>query len=441
MALRYLKRANRTAAGDAADVRGPVVEMLRQIEEGGEDAVRRYARDLDHWTGEIVVSSAARARAAAAVPRQLRADIQAAHANVQRFALAQREAIRDTEIEVVPGLRAGHRNIALETAGCYVPGGRYAHIASAIMSVTTARAAGVSRIIACSPPRGRDGSGIHAATLYALNVCGADVVMNLGGVQGVAALAFGLFGQPPADILVGPGNQYVAEAKRALFGRVAIDMFAGPTESAILADATTDPEIAAADLVGQAEHGHNSPVWLIALDEAVARQIAERVAQRIAELPEPNRDAAAAAWRDYAEILVADTREDAVAAADAYAPEHLQVLCADLDWWHASLRNYGSLFLGAETTVAFGDKVSGPNHILPTMRAARYTGGLSVGKFLKTVTWQRMDREATRALAPVCARISRAEGMEGHARSADVRLQRWFPDDSFDLTGDSEGTP
>lgn len=441
MALRYLKRANRTAAGDAADVRGPVVEMLRQIEEGGEDAVRRYARDLDHWTGEIVVSSAARAKAAAAVPRQLRADIQAAHANVQRFALAQREAIRDTEIEVVPGLRAGHRNIALETAGCYVPGGRYAHIASAIMSVTTARAAGVSRIIACSPPRGRDGSGIHAATLYALNVCGADVVMNLGGVQGVAALAFGLFGQPPADILVGPGNQYVAEAKRALFGRVAIDMFAGPTESAILADATTDPEIAAADLVGQAEHGHNSPVWLIALDEAVARQIAERVAQRIAELPEPNRDAAAAAWRDYAEILVADTREDAVAAADAYAPEHLQVLCADLDWWHASLRNYGSLFLGAETTVAFGDKVSGPNHILPTMRAARYTGGLSVGKFLKTVTWQRMDREATRALAPVCARISRAEGMEGHARSADVRLQRWFPDDSFDLTGDSEGTP
>jgi sulfopropanediol 3-dehydrogenase len=441
MALHYLKRAQRTAARDAADVREPVVEMLRQIEEGGEDAVRRYARDLDHWTGEIVVSSAARARAAAAVPPQLRADIQAAHANVQRFALAQREAIRDMEIEIVPGLRAGHRNIALETAGCYVPGGRYAHIASAIMSVTTAKAAGVPRIIACSPPRSRDGSGMHAATLYALNVCGADIVMNLGGVQGVAALAFGLFGHPPADILVGPGNQYVAEAKRALFGRVAIDMFAGPTESAILADASTDPEIAAADLVGQAEHGHNSPVWLIALDEAVARQIAERVAQRIAELPDPNRDAAAAAWRDYAEILVADTREDAVAAADAYAPEHLQVLCADLDWWHVSLRNYGSLFLGAETTVAFGDKVSGPNHILPTMRAARYTGGLSVGKFLKTVTWQRMDREATRAIAPVCARISRAEGMEGHARSADVRLQRWFPDDSFDLTGDNEGTP
>ena len=439
MTLHYLKRASRTAANDATDVRAQVVEMLRQIEVGGEDAVRRFARDLDHWSGEIVVSDAARSRAEAAVPPQLRTDIQAAHANVQRFARAQREAIRDTEIEVLPGLRAGHRNIALETAGCYVPGGRYAHIASAIMSVTTAKAAGVSRVIACSPPLSRDGSGIHAATLYALNLCGADSVLNLGGVQGVAALAFGLFGHPPADILVGPGNQYVAEAKRALFGRVAIDMFAGPTESAILADASTDPEIAAADLVGQAEHGHNSPVWLIALDETVARQIAELVATRIAQLPEPNRSSAEAAWRDYAEIVVAATREDAVAAADAYAPEHLQVLCEDLDWWHASLRNYGSLFLGEETSVAFGDKVSGPNHILPTMQAARYTGGLSVGKFLKTVTWQRMSREATRSVAPVCARISRAEGMEGHARSADVRLRKWFPDQTFDLTGDTDG--
>jgi sulfopropanediol 3-dehydrogenase len=437
--LHYLKRASRTAAKDAADVRAQVVEMLRQIENDGEDTVRRFAREYDHWTGEIVVSDAARARAEASVPLQLRTDIQAAHANVQRFAQAQREAIRDTEIEVLPGLRAGHRNIALQTAGCYVPGGRYAHIASAIMSVTTAKAAGVPRVIACSPPLSRDGSGIHAATLYALNVCGADSVLNLGGVQGVAALAFGLFGHPPADILVGPGNQYVAEAKRALFGRVAIDMFAGPTESAILADASTDPEIAAADLVGQAEHGHNSPVWLIALDETVARQIAERVAARIAQLPEPNRGSAEAAWRDYAEIVVATTREDAVAAADAYAPEHLQVLCEDLDWWHASLRNYGSLFLGVETTVAFGDKVSGPNHILPTMQAARYTGGLSVGKFLKTVTWQRMSREATRSVAPVCARISRAEGMEGHARSADVRLRKWFPGETFDLTGDGDG--
>jgi sulfopropanediol 3-dehydrogenase len=436
VALHYLKRASRTAAKDAADVRSQVVDMLRQIESGGEDAVRRFARDLDRWTGEIVVSEAARAQAGAKIPARLRADIETAHANVRRFALAQRAAIADTEIEVVPGLWAGHRNIALETAGCYVPGGRYAHIASAIMSVTTAKAAGVERVVACSPPLGRDGSGIHAATLHALNVCGADVVLNLGGVQGVAALAFGLFGGPPADILVGPGNQYVAEAKRALFGRVAIDMFAGPTESAILADASTDPEIAAADLVGQAEHGHNSPLWLIALDESVARRIAAQVTERIAALPEPNRASAEAAWRDYAEIVVADTREEAAAAADAYAPEHLQVLCEDLDWWHTTLRNYGSLFLGEETTVAFGDKVSGPNHILPTMQAARYTGGLSVGKFLKTVTWQRMSREAARSIAPACARISRAEGMEGHARSADIRLQKWFPGESFDLAGD-----
>ena len=225
----------------------------------------------------------------------------------------------------------------------------------------------------------------------------------------------------------------MAEAKRALFGRVAIDMFAGPTESAIIADASADPEIAAADLVGQAEHGHNSPLWLISLDEGTARAIMTLVDRYIADLPLPNRTSALAAWRDYAEVVVVDSRDEAAAAADRYAPEHLQVLCADLDWWHGALRNYGSLFLGTETTVAFGDKVSGPNHILPTMQAARYTGGLSVGKFLKTVTWQRMTREANRVIAPACARISRAEGMEGHARSADIRLAKWFPGEQFDL--------
>jgi len=431
MSIQYLKKAARTPASDRDDVRAAVREMLREIEATGEQGALRLARELDHWQGEILVSAADRAAAAALVPEQLRQDIRYAHDNVRRFALAQRDAIKDAQLEVSPGLIAGHRNIALDTAGCYVPGGRYAHIASAIMSVTTARAAGVRRIIACSPPLTK--TGIHPATLYALDLCGADVILNLGGVQGVAALAFGLFSGVRADILVGPGNQYVAEAKRALFGRVAIDMFAGPTESAIIADAGADPDIAAADLVGQAEHGHNSPVWLIVLDRDVGLRISERVTQRIEALPEPNRGAAAAAWRDYAEVVAVDTREEAVAVADEYAPEHLQVLCDDLDWWHGALRNYGSLFLGAETTVAFGDKVSGPNHILPTMHAARYTGGLSVGKFLKTVTWQRMSREANRRIAPVCARISRAEGMEGHARSADVRLQKWFPDESFNL--------
>jgi sulfopropanediol 3-dehydrogenase len=431
MAIHYLKRAATSAEAGADDVRTQVIEMLRQIEAGGAARAQAYAAELDQWHGDIVVGAAQRAAARQLISGQLRDDIHTAHDNVLRFALAQRAAIQDVQIEVIPGLIAGHRNIALETAGCYVPGGRYAHIASAIMSVTTAKAAGVRQVIACSPPRST--TGIHPATLYALEVCGADVVLNIGGVQGVAAMAFGLFGNPPADILVGPGNQYVAEAKRALFGRVAIDMFAGPTESAILADASTDPDIAAADLVGQAEHGYNSPVWLIALDRQVAEAIASRVARLIETLPEPNRSSAAAAWRDHAEVVLTDTREEAVAVADRYAPEHLQVLCTDLDWWHGALRNYGSLFLGAETTVAFGDKVAGPNHILPTMHAARYTGGLSVGKFLKTVTWQRMSREANRDIAPVCARISRAEGMEGHARSADIRLRKWFPEESFDL--------
>lgn len=431
MPLHFLKRSNKTPATDSNDVREAVARMLTELEQDGEECARRYARDLDHWYGDIVVTPEARAAATQLVPDRLREDIHTAHENVMRFAAAQRRAILDTEIEVVPGLVAGHRNLPLASAGCYVPGGRYAHIASAIMSVTTAKAAGVSHIVACSPPLSP--SGIHPASLYALGVCGADVVLNLGGVPAIAALAFGLFGNRPADIIVGPGNQYVAEAKRALFGRVAIDMFAGPTESAIIADASTDPEIAAADLVGQAEHGHNSPVWLISLDHTVAARIMELVEVCIAQLPLPNRTSAANAWRDYAEVVVADTREEAVIASDGYAPEHLQVLCSDLEWWHGALQNYGSLFLGTETTVAFGDKVSGPNHILPTMQGARYTGGLSVGKFLKTVTWQRMTREANRLIAPVCARISRAEGMEGHARSADIRLAKWFPGERFDL--------
>jgi sulfopropanediol 3-dehydrogenase len=297
------------------------------------------------------------------------------------------------------------------------------------MSVTTAKAAGVKTVIACSPPR-HDG-GIHPAQLYALKVCGADIILNIGGVQGIAAMTFGLFGCPPADILCGPGNQFVAEAKRLLYGRVAIDMFAGPTENLIIADQSADADIIAADLVGQAEHGYNSPVWLISLDKAIAQRVVEIVPKLIESLPEPNRSSAQDAWRDYAEIVVTQTRDEAVQLADQYAAEHLQVQCADLDWWHQNLTNYGSLFLGNETTVAFGDKVSGPNHILPTKKAARYTSGLSVGKFLKTATWQKMNKSALQSVAPACARISRSEGMEGHARSADVRLRKFFPNDTF----------
>jgi sulfopropanediol 3-dehydrogenase len=259
-------------------------------------------------------------------------------------------------------------------------------------------------------------------------------VLALGGVQGVAAMAFGLFGGRPADILVGPGNQYVAEAKRTLYGRTGIDMFAGPSEVMVIADDSADPEIVAWDLVGQAEHGYNSPAWLIALSEDLAAKVLDLVPACIAELPELNRQNAEAAWRDYGEIVVVDSPEEAAQVSDDYASEHLEVHCADLDWWLAKLRNYGSLFLGEETTVAFGDKTSGPNHILPTKGAARYTGGLSVGKFMKTVTWQRMTREANREIAQVTARISRLEGMEGHAKTADIRLAKWFPDERFDLS-------
>jgi sulfopropanediol 3-dehydrogenase len=432
MTIAFLKKAAKTAASGEADIRARVEQLLSEIESGKEERVRTLARELDKWTGDIVVSEEAFTVADKAVPLKIKDDIRFAHDNIRRFAEAQRAAIHDAQIEVSPGVIAGHRNIPLETAGCYVPGGRYAHIASAIMSVTTAKVAGVSNIIACSPPRSE--LGPHPAALFALKLCGADRVLNLGGVQAIASMAFGLFGNPPADILVGPGNQYVAEAKRILYGRVAIDMFAGPTESMVIADQTADPEIVAWDLVGQAEHGYNSPVWLLSMDRSLAEQVIEIVPRIINSLPEPNRTSARDAWRDYGEVCVAGTREEAVKQSDLYACEHLQVQCADLDWWRANLRNYGSLFLGEETTVAFGDKVSGPNHILPTKMAARYTGGLSVGKFLKTVTWQRMTREANRRIGPACARISRSEGMEGHARTADIRLAKWFPGENFDLS-------
>jgi sulfopropanediol 3-dehydrogenase len=434
MAITYLKKADKTSATGEQDVRDIVMTMLGELEQGGDERAVRYARDLDKWSGDIVITDETRERARKMVSQKLQDDIRFAHDNVRRFAEAQRASIQDTETEILPGLIAGHRNIPLQTAGCYVPGGRYAHIASAIMTATTAKAAGVDNVIACSPPRGE--TGAHPAVIFALDVCGADTILNLGGVQGIGALAFGLFTGKPADILVGPGNQFVAEAKRLLYGRVAIDMFAGPTESAVIADATADPEIVATDLVGQAEHGYNSPVWLISTDRGVAEQVLEIVPKLISSLPEPNRQSATDAWRDYAEVVVCDTREEAVQVSDGYASEHLQVMAKDLDWWHDNLRNYGSLFLGEETNVSFGDKVSGPNHVLPTKQAARYTGGLFVGKFLKTVTWQRMTREANKAIGPACARISRLEGMEAHARSADIRLAKWFPDTNFDLSAE-----
>jgi sulfopropanediol 3-dehydrogenase len=315
--------------------------------------------------------------------------------------------------------------VPCNVAGCYVPTGRYAHIASAYMSVATAKAAGVKTVIACSAPF--RGEAVHPAVLYAMRAAGADVIMTLGGVQAIAAMAFGLFTGTPADIIVGPGNKFVAEAKRMLFGKVGIDVFAGPSEVAVIADEFADTEIVAADLVGQIEHGLESPAWLFTTSSTFAETVSSRVPELIATLPPSAREAATIAWRDYGEIIYSDSRAEIAAISDRYASEHLEVHCRDLDWWRDNLTTYGSLFLGEEATVAYGDKASGPNHILPTKGAARYSAGLSVHKFLKPLTWQRMDRAASARVGEVVARISRLEGMEAHARTADLRIAKYTP--------------
>ncbi len=432
MAREYLKRATLTSKSDASDVHDTVVRILSDIETGGDAVALNYAAKFDKYNGNVLLSAEEIEAACALVPDKLKADIQFAHDNVKRFAEKQKSTVADVEYEIVPGLVAGQKAIPVDAAGCYAPGGRYSHVASAIMTVTTAKVAGCKHITCCSPPR--PGVGIAPAIVYAAHICGADKIMAMGGVQGVAAMTFGLFGLPKANILVGPGNQFVAEAKRILFGRVGIDMIAGPTDSLILADKSADPHIVATDLVSQAEHGYNSPVWLVTDDRALAQDVMSRVPELIDDLPEVNRENAAAAWRDYAEVIVCADREEMAATSDDYAPEHLTVQAEGLDWWLNRLTCYGSLFLGEETTVSYGDKAAGTNHVLPTSGAANYTGGLSVHKYMKIVTWQRATREGSKPVAEATARISRLEGMEGHARAADVRLAKYFPDETFDLT-------
>jgi sulfopropanediol 3-dehydrogenase len=422
MTFTYFKRGAPIDTAVSADVSLTVARVLAEIEAGGEVAATRIAREFDQWDGNIILTDEDIAAACARVPQTLKDDIAYAHENIARFARAQRDSFTETEIELRPGLRAGQKLIPVQAAGCYVPGGRYSHIASAMMTVTTAKVAGVAHVAAVSPPRADASAGIPDAILYTLHHCGADRILALGGIQGVAAMAFGLFGLPPADMLVGPGNQFVAEAKRLLYGRVGIDMVAGPTDSMIIADASADALVVAWDLVGQAEHGVNSPVWLVTTSGDLAAEVRRLVPLCAAELPEPNRSAALGSWNALGEIVVCENPESMAAYADRVAPEHLHVQADNLDWWLERLRAYGSLFLGAKSTVAFGDKAAGTNHVLPTSGAARYTGGLSVHKFLKTVTWQTVTDEALPELAGVTARISRFEGMEGHARTADIRL-------------------
>ncbi|MGB1853124.1 MAG: histidinol dehydrogenase, partial [Paracoccaceae bacterium] len=411
MARDYLKKATLTAQSDASNVHDIVRGILNDIEDGGDAKALEYAQKFDKYDGNVILTKEEIAAACALVPQKLKEDIQFAHENVRRFAEAQKATVSDVEHEVVPGLIAGQKAIPVDAAGCYVPGGRYSHIASAIMTVTTAKVAGCNHIMATSPPR--PGVGVAPAIIYAAHICGADTIMALGGVQGIAAMTFGLFGLPKANILVGPGNQFVAEAKRILFGRVGIDMIAGPTDSLILADKSADPHIVATDLVSQAEHGYNSPVWLVTDSKDLAEDVMNRIPKLINDLPELNRDNALAAWRDYAEVIVCADREEMAATSDEYAPEHLTVQAEDLDWWRGRLSCYGSLFLGEETTVSYGDKASGTNHVLPTSGAAAYTGGLSVHKYMKIVTWQQATREGSKRVAQATARISRLEGMEG----------------------------
>ena len=434
MTRTYLKKATLTAKSDASKTHEIVKSILDDIEQGGDAKALEYAAKFDNYEGNVLLTPEEIEAACAQVSDKLKADIQFAHDNVKRFAEAQKATVSDVEMEIVPGFVAGQKAIPVDAAGCYAPGGRYSHIASAIMTVTTAKVAGCRHITACSPPR--PGVGMAPAIVYAAHICGADKIMAMGGVQGVAAMTFGLFGLPKANILVGPGNQFVAEAKRILFGRVGIDMIAGPTDSLILADKTADAHIVATDLVSQAEHGYNSPVWLITDDQALAETVMDMVPGLIDDLPELNRENAFAAWRDYAEVIVCENREDMAACSDEYAPEHLTVQAEDLEWWLDRLTCYGSLFLGEETTVSYGDKATGTNHVLPTSGAASYTGGLSVHKYMKIVTWQRATRDGSKRVAEATARISRLEGMEGHARAADVRLAKYFPGENFDLSAD-----
>ena len=424
MTITYLKKSPKTSFTDDKKTASIVEELLKDIEQSKEQGCIRLTKKFDKYDGDIIVSKEKIEEIKKKLDQKTKDDVQFSYERVRKFAEAQLKNYgQDFEIELSKGLYAGQKLIPVNTAGCYIPGGIYPHIASAVMSVATAKVAGVKNIIACSPPK--QGEGANPTIIYTADLCGADVILNLGGVPAIAAMTNGLFNNEPADIIVGPGNQFVAEAKRILFGKVGIDLFAGPTEIGIIADAKADPEIIAVDLVGQAEHGYNSPAWLYTTSKELAEQVMKRVPELIAELPELPRTSAESAWRDYGEVILCDTDEEIATISDEYAPEHLEVQTQNLEWFHKRLTNYGSLFIGEETTVAYGDKCSGTNHILPTKGAARYTGGLFVGKFIKTLSFQRMTKESTETVGAAASRISRYEGMEAHARTADIRLKKY----------------
>ncbi len=428
--MEYIKKAWKIAEDNGAGIRKTVKILLDEVRTRREPAIREMAMKFDGWAGEFVLQDKKKQRLIASVPEQVKDDIRFAHDQVLNFARMQRQSIRDFEVLPHSGVRLGQRVMPVGVAGCYVPGGRFAHACSAVMSVATARAAGVPFVVACSPPRG---DSIDPAVAFAMDLAGADVILELGGVQGLAAMAYGIFTDRPASILVGPGNAYVAEAKAMLAGdgTCGIDVYAGPTESAIIADRSADPMTIAIDLVSQAEHGLDSPAWLFTDSRELAEQVLNLLPRVIANMPEP--DVPKTAWADYGEIILCADQDDICRVCNEYAPEHVQVMAKDLDWWLENLFSYGSLFLGEGSSVTHGDKCSGTNHILPTRKAAQHSGGLSVHKFLKICTYQEIDRAANKRFSAVASRLSRVEGMEGHARSCDWRLRKFFPRENWDF--------
>ena len=419
--ITQLKKGVGEEQSKAADqnVRRTVENILADIEARGDAAIREYSEKFDHWSPPSFRLSQQQIDdlIARVAPRALE-DIKFAQAQVRRFAHVQRGALRDVEVETLPGVRLGHKNIPVQSIGCYVPGGRYPMIASAHMSIVTAKVAGVERIVACTPPTGAEP---HAETIAAMALGGADEIYVLGGVQAIAAMALGSESMAPVDMLVGPGNAYVAEAKRQLFGRVGIDLLAGPTEVLVIADDSASAEMVATDLLGQAEHGPTSPAILITTSRKLADATLAEIERQLITLP--TRDVAGVAWRDHGQIILVDNDQEAVATADEIASEHVEVLTRDPQFYLQHLKNYGALFLGPETNVAYGDKVIGTNHTLPTRKAARYTGGLWVGKFLKTVTYQQVSAEATVELAEYCSRLCELERFWAHKAQADLRTR------------------
>jgi sulfopropanediol 3-dehydrogenase len=421
--MRYIKQAEAATEIAANDdkVRRTVEDILNGIGQRGEDAVREYSAAFDNWSpAEFRLSASEIAECYKRVSDSVQADIQFAQQQIRRFAIAQRESLLDVEVETLPGIVLGHKHIPVESVGCYVPGGRYPMVASAHMSVVTAKVAAVKRIVASAPPCG----GVaHPAIVVAMDMAGADEIYCLGGVQAVGAMALGIASIKAVDMIVGPGNAYVAEAKRQLFGRVGIDLIAGPTETLVIADDTVNAEICATDLLGQAEHGPTSPAILLTNSESLARETVAEVERQLLVLP--TADVAAVAWKNFGQAIVCDSYEEMVRVADEIASEHVQVMTESPEYFLDNMRNYGALFLGPETNVAFGDKVIGTNHTLPTRKAARYTGGLWVGKFLKTCTYQRVAPEASAMIGGYCSRLCELEGFVGHKEQADIRVRRY----------------